>query len=292
QSASTTKLKREAHTGNDGLIGKALPATYISALIAVIIDLETLCSFADAKWHFLTSLNCRARCMNPGSALQFDTRHQLFSAALAQGSPSDDCGPQHYYSVAFVCSDLSPKPLLRGSSFIRVQSLRKHTYRYKHNTHFLALSVPPVFMVLCFIAGTDAVIALEKDGYTSSFADFYIREGEPYLGTAYGIMISYWHAVVNFAMYLLVAEEQNKNLLQRPMDLGLVVLDCPANSCFDYIYLQEPYLRDPVAYPKIQMLVYLFYVLPYFCISIYALLVPGCTWMGDWALVFAGAIGQ
>lgn len=35
---------------------------------------------------------------------------------------------------------------------------------------------PPVFMVLCFIAGTDAVIALEKDGYTSSFADFYIRE--------------------------------------------------------------------------------------------------------------------
>ncbi|XP_026554808.1 transmembrane 6 superfamily member 2 [Pseudonaja textilis] len=242
-----------------------------------------------------------------------------------------------------------------------------------------------VFMVLCFIAGTDAVIALEKDGFTSSFADFYIREGEPYLGTAYGIMISYWHAVVNFAMYLLmvaaivqrksyrnvglywtgsftmalvvfllgnvigkysseirpaflfnlpyliipiwaakrlfdqprtcplptadqVAEEQNKNLLQRPMDLGLVgflllaviytlfrglvVLDCPANSCFDYIYLQEPYLRDPVAYPKIQMLVYLFYALPYFCISIYALLVPGCTWMGDWALVFAGAIGQ
>ncbi|KAG8126913.1 hypothetical protein E2320_022030 [Naja naja] len=136
-----------------------------------------------------------------------------------------------------------------------------------------------VLMVLCFIAGTDAVIALEKDGYTSSFADFYIREDEPYLGTAYGIMISYWHAVV--------AEEQNKNLFQRPMDLGLVVLDCPANSCFDYVYLQEPYLRDPVAYPKIQMLVYLFYVLPYFCISIYALLVPGCTWMGDWALVFA-----
>ncbi|XP_070602388.1 transmembrane 6 superfamily member 2 [Erythrolamprus reginae] len=242
-----------------------------------------------------------------------------------------------------------------------------------------------VFMVLCFIAGHDAVIALEKDGYTSSFADVYIREVEPYLGTAYGIMISYWHAAVNFAMYLLmiaaivqrksyrnvglywtgsftmaivvfllgnmigkysseiqptfllnlpyliipiwatkrffdqprtcplptadqVAEEQKKNLLQRPMDLGLVgflllavvytlfrglvVLDCPANSCFDYIYQQEPYLRDPVAYPKIQMLVYLFYVLPYFCISIYALLVPGCTWMRDWALVFAGAIGQ
>ncbi|XP_039188966.1 transmembrane 6 superfamily member 2 isoform X2 [Crotalus tigris] len=202
-----------------------------------------------------------------------------------------------------------------------------------------------VFMVLCFIAGTDAVITLEKDGYISHFADFYIREGELYLGTAYGIMISYWHAAVNFAMYLVmiaaivqrksyrtvglywtgsfimtlivfllgnvigkyssevrptfllnllyliipiwaaktffaqpktcplptadqVAEEQKKNLLQRRMDLGLVgflllavvytlfrglvVLDCRADSCFDYVYQQEPYLRDPVAYPKIQ----------------------------------------
>ncbi|XP_063146877.1 transmembrane 6 superfamily member 2 isoform X1 [Candoia aspera] len=240
-----------------------------------------------------------------------------------------------------------------------------------------------VFMVFCFLIGADVAVALEEDGYTSNSGDFYVREG--YLGTAYVIMISYWHAVVSYAMYLVmiaaivqrksyrniglywagsltmtfvvfllgnvigkysseirpafllnlpyliipiwaakrffaqprtcplptadqVAEEQHKNLVQRPMDLGLVgflllavvytlfrglvVLDCPADSCFDYVYLQEPYLRDPVAYPKIQMLVYLFYALPYFCICIYGLVVPGCTWMGDWALVFAGAVGQ
>ncbi|XP_060089391.1 transmembrane 6 superfamily member 2 [Heteronotia binoei] len=105
-----------------------------------------------------------------------------------------------------------------------------------------------------------------------------------------------------------VSAEQSKSILQRPLDLGLVgffllaaaftlfrglvVLDCSADACFDYVYQQEPYLRDPVAYPKVQMLVFLFYVLPYFCLCLYGLLRPGCTWMPDWALVFAGAIAQ
>lgn len=94
-----------------------------------------------------------------------------------------------------------------------------------------------------------------------------------------------------------------------------VVLDCPADSCFEYIYQHEPYLRDPVAYPKVQvsagggdpcatqdtttapslcsqMLIYLFYVLPFLCLCIYALLRPGCSWLPDWSLVFAGAIAQ
>ncbi|XP_036065412.1 hyaluronan and proteoglycan link protein 4 isoform X1 [Onychomys torridus] len=66
----------------------------------------------------------------------------------------------------------------------------------------------------------------------------------------------------------MVQEEQNKGLLQRPADLilvvylilaafftlfrGLVVLDCPTDACFIYIYQYEPYLRDPVVYPKLQ----------------------------------------
>ncbi|KAH0625903.1 hypothetical protein JD844_034264 [Phrynosoma platyrhinos] len=103
--------------------------------------------------------------------------------------------------------------------------------------------------------------------------------GEPYLSTAYGIMICYWDAVIHYALYLAmiiaiaesgdfvtcfsfhpvflvacgkIAEEQRKTLFQRPLDLGLVVLDCPSEMCFDYVYQQEPYLRDPVAYPKVQ----------------------------------------
>lgn len=32
-----------------------------------------------------------------------------------------------------------------------------------------------------------------------------------------------------------------------------VVLDCPTDACFVYIYQYEPYLRDPVAYPKVQV---------------------------------------
>ncbi|XP_008822704.1 transmembrane 6 superfamily member 2 isoform X2 [Nannospalax galili] len=106
----------------------------------------------------------------------------------------------------------------------------------------------------------------------------------------------------------MVQEEQRKGLLKRPADLalivyfilaafftlfrGLVVLDCPTDACFVYIYQYEPYLRDPVAYPKLQMLIYLFYALPFYCLAAYALTFPGCSWLPDWALVFAGAIGQ
>uniref|UniRef100_A0ABI8AT93 EXPERA domain-containing protein n=1 Tax=Felis catus TaxID=9685 RepID=A0ABI8AT93_FELCA len=106
----------------------------------------------------------------------------------------------------------------------------------------------------------------------------------------------------------MVQEEQRKGLLRRPVDLvlviyltlagfftlfrGLVVLDCPTDACFIYIYQYEPYLRDPVAYPKVQMLVYMFYVLPFYGLAVYALIVPGCSWLPDWALVFAGAVGQ
>ncbi|KAG8454906.1 hypothetical protein GDO86_001216 [Hymenochirus boettgeri] len=105
-----------------------------------------------------------------------------------------------------------------------------------------------------------------------------------------------------------VEAAHNQGIIQRPMDIvlivyllgaiiftvfrGLLVLDCPSDSCFTYIYQYEPYLRDPVAYPKVQMLVGMFYFLPFLCVSLYALLIPGCSWMLDWTLVYAGAIAQ
>lgn len=85
----------------------------------------------------------------------------------------------------------------------------------------------------------------------------------------------------------------------------------------------EPYLTDPVAYPKVQvrsrmqiirhtssapglchciinellydlfqMLVYLFYFLPFYFVAIYALMRPGCAWLPDVALIHAGAAIQ
>ncbi|XP_068776053.1 transmembrane 6 superfamily member 2 isoform X4 [Struthio camelus] len=242
-----------------------------------------------------------------------------------------------------------------------------------------------VFVVFSFTSVIDLIISLEEDGYISGFMEIYVREGEPYLRTAHGIMICYWDGIIHYGLYLAmiaamsqrksyrnlglfwlgslmmsivvfllgnligkyssdispafllnmpyvlipiwagvrlfhqpkalpgltadkIAEEQHKGLHQRPQDLGLVlflilaaaftffrglvVLDCPADSCFEYIYQHEPYLRDPVAYPKVQMLVYLFYLLPFFCLCIYGLVRPGCTWMPDWSLVFAGAVAQ
>ncbi|XP_056149368.1 transmembrane 6 superfamily member 2 [Lampris incognitus] len=105
-----------------------------------------------------------------------------------------------------------------------------------------------------------------------------------------------------------IAAEQRKGLLARPIDLllslalvgtmafsvfrGFVMLDCPLDTCFTYIYQYEPYLKDPVGFPRVMMLVYLFYALPLLVVLIYGLRTPGCSWMLDWTIFFAGAMAQ
>uniref|UniRef100_A0A673GQ43 Zgc:85843 n=1 Tax=Sinocyclocheilus rhinocerous TaxID=307959 RepID=A0A673GQ43_9TELE len=105
-----------------------------------------------------------------------------------------------------------------------------------------------------------------------------------------------------------VEVEQKKTLLSRPTDLlltlgligsiiftvfrGFVVLECSLDFCFTYIFQYEPYMKDSVGFPKVTMLVFLFYVLPLLTACVYGLHAPGCTWMLDWTLVLAGAVAQ
>uniref|UniRef100_A0A8C3NCB1 Uncharacterized protein n=1 Tax=Geospiza parvula TaxID=87175 RepID=A0A8C3NCB1_GEOPR len=249
-----------------------------------------------------------------------------------------------------------------------------------------------VFVAFSFVSAVDLLIALEEDGLISGFVELYVREGDPHLRTAHGLLTCYWDGTVHYGLCLAMAaagawwksyrglglfwlgsllmsavvfllgnligkysaelspsfllnlpylllltwaglrlfqqpralpnlspeQEQRKPLHQRPRDLllilililtaaftffrGMVVLDCPADSCFDYTYLHEPYLRDPVGYPKVatsgdspgvpQMLIYLFYLLPFLLLAIYGLAWPGCSWLPDWSLLFAGAVAQ
>ncbi|CAF99809.1 unnamed protein product [Tetraodon nigroviridis] len=101
---------------------------------------------------------------------------------------------------------------------------------------------------------------------------------------------------------------EKRGLLHRPQDLlfviylipafafcvfrGLIVLDWSGQWAQDYAHHYEPYLKDPSAYPRVQMLVSMLYSAPYYIVALYALMVPGCEWMPDLTLVHSGALAQ
>ncbi|XP_046370693.2 transmembrane 6 superfamily member 1-like isoform X1 [Haliotis rufescens] len=237
-----------------------------------------------------------------------------------------------------------------------------------------------VLSIFTFSSVIDLVIALENDGIIGDFMAFYLREGEPYLKTAYGTMIAYWDGVAHYAMYLTILAAQSwgqsyrevglywagsighsmfvfmpgilmgehgirwpcllnlpyliipvlagakflrgrpqekeetssrpepPSIWRRPMDMFLILYLAAAsvlaivrfiaatggNVTIGKYYLEkvEPYMSDPSLYPKVQMMVYLFYFLPYYGASIYGLIYPGEAWMSDWSLLHAGAAAQ
>ncbi|XP_051920405.1 transmembrane 6 superfamily member 1-like [Hippocampus zosterae] len=105
-----------------------------------------------------------------------------------------------------------------------------------------------------------------------------------------------------------IQKAQRMTMFRRPMDLffiiylipamsfcvfrGLVALDCSNALCQHYVQHYEPYVKDPSAYPKIHMLVSMLYSGPYYIMTLYSLLVPGCEWMLDLTLVHSGAVAQ
>ncbi|XP_071104310.1 transmembrane 6 superfamily member 1-like [Haliotis cracherodii] len=98
------------------------------------------------------------------------------------------------------------------------------------------------------------------------------------------------------------------SLLERPVDLlfavffmlcsmvavfrGMAVLGAKSDMMHTYLSDVEPYLNDPNIYPKMQMLVYLYYYLFYYLTAVYGLTCPAQSWMADMALIHAGAAAQ
>ncbi|XP_041363628.1 transmembrane 6 superfamily member 1-like [Gigantopelta aegis] len=101
---------------------------------------------------------------------------------------------------------------------------------------------------------------------------------------------------------------KHPRIWRRPLDLFLVLYflaaSCVAILRFTaafggkvelaerYAQKYEPYLMESSKYAAAQMAVYLFFFLPYYAGSIYALIFPGESWMSDWSLIHAGAAAQ
>ena len=64
-------------------------------------------------------------------------------------------------------------------------------------------------------------------------------------------------------------------------------------QCFEY----EPYLLNTSGFPLVQLLIYVFYFVPYYCAGIIALFfyhqqLSQFSWLPDWTMIHAGAAAQ
>lgn len=61
-----------------------------------------------------------------------------------------------------------------------------------------------VWAIFAFTAIVDLFIGLELEGFVKGFMEFYLREGEPYLRSAYGNAINWWDGIGHFSMYIIM----------------------------------------------------------------------------------------
>ncbi|XP_044616515.1 transmembrane 6 superfamily member 1 isoform X10 [Equus asinus] len=176
-----------------------------------------------------------------------------------------------------------------------------------------------VYAVFGFTSVVNLIIGLEQDGIIDGFVTHYLREGEPYLNTAYGHMICYWDGSAHYLMYLVMVAAIAWEESYRTIGLywvGSIIMSIvvfvPGNIVGKYgtricpaFFLSIPYTCLPIwagfriynqpsenyNYPS-KMLAYLFYSVPYFVIALYGLVVPGCSWMPDITLIHAGGLAQ
>ncbi|GLD50463.1 transmembrane 6 superfamily member 1-like protein [Lates japonicus] len=89
-----------------------------------------------------------------------------------------------------------------------------------------------VFAEFSFTCVIDLTSALEYDGILSGFMEFYQKTGEPYLGTAYAIMMCYWDGIAHFIMYLVMISRITDRKAYRTLGLFWAGSLCANMSVF------------------------------------------------------------